>query len=130
MLLNYSKRFYARQFITRSTSNKDVINCFDALLRDHISSNDLQEKGIPSVKFLARKMGYSTNYLSDLLKKKTGKNNQKHIQLHLINKAKALLLGTSVPVYEIAYMLGFDYPTHFSKYFKSKTGISPMEFRK
>lgn len=130
VLLNYSKRFYGRQFITRSSSNKDVISSFDSLMKDYFNSKDLQEKGIPSVKFLAREMGYSTNYLSDLLKKETGKNTLEHIQLHLVNKAKALLLGTSVPVYEIAYMLGFDYPTHFSKFFKSKTGVTPMEFRK
>ncbi|MCT4620761.1 MAG: helix-turn-helix domain-containing protein [Marinisporobacter sp.] len=130
VLLNYSKRFYGRQFITRTTANKDVISRFDKLMRDHFNSKSLEEKGIPSVKYLAKEMGYSTNYLSDLLKKETGKNAQEHIHLYLVEKAKTLLLGTSEPIYQIAYMLGFEYPAHFSKFFKSKTGMSPMAFRK
>ncbi|EHI99141.1 transcriptional regulator, AraC family [Clostridium sp. DL-VIII] len=130
VLLNYSKRFYGRQFITRSIANNDVIRRFNILIGDYFNSKDLEEKGIPNVKYLANKMGYSTNYLSDLLRKETGKNTQEHIQLHLIEKAKTLLLGSSEPVNRIAYMLGFEYPAHFSKFFKLKTGISPMEFRK
>lgn len=130
VLLNYSKRFYGRQFITRSTVNIDMINSFNILLRDYFNSKDLEEKGIPSVKYLAGEMGYSTKYLGDLLKKETGKNAQEHIQLHLIEKAKTLLLGSSEPICKIAYMLGFDYPAHFSKFFKSKVGISPTEYRK
>lgn len=130
LLLNYSKRFYGRQFITRDFANKDVVSRFDTLLRNHFNSNLLEKNGIPSVKVVAREMGYSANYLSDLLKKETGKNTQEHIQLHLVEKAKTLLLGTSEPIYSIAYMLGFEYPAHFSKFFKSKTGISPVDFRK
>lgn len=130
VLLNYSKRFYGRQFITRTTTNKDVISRFDNLLRDYFNSKMLEENGIPNVKYLAKEMGYSTNYLGDLLKKETGKNTQEHIHLHLIEKAKTLLLGTSEPVYQIAHMLGFEYPAHFSKLFKAKTGMSPKEFRK
>lgn len=84
VLLNYSKRFYGRQFINRSTVDTDVIRSFNKLIVDYFNSKDLEEKGIPSVKYLASKMGYSTNYLSDLLKKETGKNTQEHIQLHLI----------------------------------------------
>lgn len=129
VLLNYSKRFYGRQFITRTTANKDVISRFNTLLRDYFNSVDLEEKGIPSVKYLAKEMGYSANYLSDLLKRETGKNTQEHIHLCLIEKAKTLLLGTSEPINQIAYMLGFEYPAHFSKFFKAKTGMSPMAFR-
>jgi AraC-like DNA-binding protein len=130
VLLNYSKRFYGRQFITRTSANKDVISRFDKLMRNYFNSKNLEEKGIPSVKYLAKEMGYSTNYLSDLLKKETDKNTQEYIQLYLIEKAKTLLLGTSEPIYQIAYMLGFQYPAHFSKFFKTKTGMSPMAFRK
>lgn len=129
LLLNYSKRFYGRQFITRTIANKDVISHFDTLLRDHFNSESLEEKGIPSVKCLAKELGYSANYLSDMLKKETGKNAQEHIHLYLVEKAKTLLLGTSEPIYKIAHMLGFEYPSHFSKLFKLKTGMSPKEFR-
>ncbi|VBB08599.1 Hypothetical protein LUCI_3877 [Lucifera butyrica] len=130
LLLNHCNRFYGRQFITRSTINKDVVSQFETLIRNQIDLECLEEKGIPSVKSLAHELGYSPNYLSDLLKKETGKNVQEHIQLHLVEKAKTLLLNTSEPVYQISYRLGFEYPSHFSKFFKAQTGMSPVSFRK
>lgn len=129
VLLNYCKRFYGRQFLTRSHVNKDVISRFEAFLKDYFESGKPETKGLPSVKYCAQEMDYSTNYLSDLLKKETGKNTQEHIHFHLIEKAKNLLLGTEEPVFRIAYSLGFEYPQHFSKLFKSKTGMSPAAYR-
>jgi len=72
----------------------------------------------------------SPNYLSDLLKKETGKNGTDHIQFHVIELAKDKLLGSTVSVSEIAYELGFEYPQYFSKMFKKNTGKSPAEYRK
>ncbi|WP_432402104.1 helix-turn-helix domain-containing protein [Wukongibacter sp. M2B1] len=130
VLLNYARRFYGRQFITRASVNKDVVSRFETLLTDYFESKSLMDNGLPTVKYLAQEMGYSTNYLSDLLKKETGKNTQEHIHFHLIEKAKSLLLGTQEPVAQIAYMLGYEYPGHFSKFFKKKIGVSPSEYRK
>ncbi|MCG8541361.1 MAG: AraC family transcriptional regulator [Clostridia bacterium] len=129
VLLNYARRFYGRQFITRTRVNKDVVSRFEALLTDYFESKSLVDNGLPKVKYLAKKMGYSTNYLSDLLKKETGRNTKEHIDFELIEKAKFLLLGTEKSVAQVAYMLGFEYPGHFSKFFKKKTGISPSEYR-
>jgi AraC family transcriptional regulator, transcriptional activator of pobA len=129
LLLNHSKRFYGRQFLTRTSVSKDVVTRFEAYLNAYFSSGDLESRGLPSVKDCARAMGYSTNYLSDLLRKETGKNALEHLHFHLIEKAKDLLLGTDEPVSRIAYALGFEYPQHFSKLFKNKTGISPAKFR-
>ena len=100
------------------------------MLVNYFESKSLVDHGLPTVKHLAQEMGYSKNYLSDLLKKETGKNTQEHIQFHLIEKAKSLLLGTQESVTRISYMLGFEYPGHFSKVFKKKTGMSPSEYRK
>lgn len=129
LMLNYCKRFYGRQFITRSNENKDVIVRLEDYLKSCFDADGPLSRGLPSVKDCAREMGYSPNYLSDLLKKETGKNTQEHIHCHLIEKAKNLLLGTEEPVYRIAYALGFDYPQHFSKLFKNKTGMSPAAYR-
>jgi len=129
LLLNYCKRFYGRQFITRSNVNKDIVSKFEEFLTSYFDSNEPGSRGLPSVKYCAEQMGYSTNYLGDLLKKETGKNTQEHIHFYLIEKAKNLLLGTEEPVNRIAYMLGFEYPQHFSKLFKNKTGISPAGYR-
>lgn len=129
LLLNYCKRFYGRQFITRTHVNKDVIRRFEAFLKSYFDSGRPETEGLPTVKYCAEQMDYSTNYLSDLLKKETGKNTQEHIHFHLIEKAKTMLLGTDEPVFRIAYALGFEYPQHFSKLFKNKTGMSPAAYR-
>ncbi len=130
VLLNYARRFYGRQFITRTSANKDVMSRFETLLTDYFESKSLEDKGVPTAKHLAKEMGYSTNYLSDLLKKETGKNTQEHIHFHLLEKAKSLLLGTEASISQITYQLGFEYPEHFSKFFKKKMGMSPSEYRK
>lgn len=130
LLLNHCNRFYGRQFITRSAVNKDILIRFEELLKEKVDRTDLEENGPVTVKQLAEELGYSASYLSDMLKKETGKTTQEHIQLHIIEKAKNLLLGTDEPVYRIAYQLGFEYPNHFSKFFKTQTGKSPNAYRK
>lgn len=129
LLLNYCQRFYSRQFITRTHVTKDVVARFEDYLKVYFDSSKPETQGLPTVKACAREMGYSPNYLSDLLRQATGKNAQEHIHHVLIEKAKNLLLGTEEPVYRIAYALGFEYPQHFSKLFKNKIGVSPAEYR-
>ncbi len=85
--------------------------------------------GIPNVDYCASELHLSPNYLSDLLKKVTGKTAQEHIHLYVIEKAKNYLLNSSVSISEIGYELGFKYPQHFSSLFKLKTGISPKKYR-
>jgi len=129
LLLNYCKRFYSRQFITRAKVNKDVVSRFEEYLTEYFDSDKPETAGLPSVKQCAFEMGYSPNYLSDLLKKETGKNAQEHIHFHLIDRAKTLLVNSELSVNRIALSLGFEYPQHFSKLFKQKTGMSPGEYR-
>jgi AraC-like DNA-binding protein len=129
LLLNYCSRFYDRQFYTRAKVNSDVVQQFETLLKDYFSQGTLIETGLPNVKYFASRLNLSPNYLSDLLSKFTGKTTQEHIHLELIDKAKSLLWGTNNSISEIAYGLGFEHPSHFTKIFKSKTGKSPSEYR-
>lgn len=129
LLLNYCTRFYGRQFITRKSSNNAVVTQIEKILNDYFTKNDIGQKGLPTVKFLAEQVHLSPGYLSDLLKKETGKNAQDHIHFHLIEEAKNILLNTNKSVGEIAYTLGFEYPQYFNKLFKQKTGKTPVEFR-
>jgi AraC-like DNA-binding protein len=126
LLLNYCSRFYGRQFITRKNSNNDVVTKIEKMLSDYFKGG---EKGLPTVKYLADQVSLSPGYLSDLLKKETGKNAQDHIHFYLIEEAKNILLNTNKSVGEIAYSLGFEYPQYFNKLFKKKTGKTPVEFR-
>jgi AraC-like DNA-binding protein len=130
MLLSYCDRFYDRQFFTRSKTGNDVTQRFESLLHDYFNDEQLIEKGIPEVKYFAEKLNLSPNYLSDLLSKYTGKTTIEHIHIQLVDKAKNILLGTTKTVSEIAYELGFEHPSHFTKIFKSKTGNAPLHFRK
>ena len=130
LLLNYCRRYYDRQFITRTNKNRDLIVKFEQFLTEYFRSNETTNSGVPSVKICAEKMNLSPNYLSDLLKSETGKNTQDHIHYHLLEKAKTMLLSTNYTVNEIAFYLGFEYPQNLTKLFKNKIGITPTEYRK
>ncbi|MGE0930908.1 helix-turn-helix domain-containing protein [Peijinzhouia sedimentorum] len=127
-LLKYCQRYYSRQFITRKTQNKGILIQFEQFLTNYMQTG-LVEKGMPTVADCGEALNLSPYYLSDLLKIETGKSAKEHIDLALVEKAKALLLNSNDNINEIAYELGFDYPNHFSKLFKSKTGISPKTYR-
>lgn len=129
VLLNYSERFYHRQFITREITNHRILSQLETLLNAYFNNPDLSEKGLPTVQYIADKMNLSTNYLSGLLKVLTGQSTQQHIHDKLVEMAKEKLSTTDLSVSEIAYELGFEYPQSFSKLFKTKTNLSPLEFR-
>lgn len=129
VLLNYCKRFYGRQFITRRHANHTVVKKFEKLLVNYFDSQETHINGLPSVRQLAEKLHFSPKYLSDLLKQETGKSAIEHIHYHLIEKAKNLLLNSQESISEIAYQLGFEQAPSFSKLFKKKTGLSPKEYR-
>lgn len=129
LFLNYCKRFYERQFITRSNVNKDVLTRFEKVLDDYFNSDLPMTAGLPTVKYFAEKLYLSSNYLGDLLKKETGKSAQEHIQLRLIELAKEKIYEPSKSISEIAYELGFKYPQHFTRMFKKEVGITPLEYR-
>ena len=128
LLLNYCNRFYDRQFFTRAKVNNDIVWDFEKLVKGYFQDT-LIEAGLPDVKYFASRLHLSPNYLSDLLKKYTGKTTLEHIHLELIDKAKSLLWSTEKSISEIAYELGFEHPSHFTKIFKAKTGKSPREYR-
>ena len=129
MLLKYSKRFYDRQFFTRTNLNKDILSSFNRILKDYYNSDKAFENGKLTVKACAQILNLSDNYLGDLLKAETGRNAKDHINDFIIERAKNNLLGTNDSVSEIAYNLGFEYPQSFNKLFKSKVGQSPTQFR-
>lgn len=129
LLLNYSNRFYNRQFITRKKASNDLFLKFEDLLNAYYQNDDLSVSGLPSVQYFAEKLSTSPHYLNDMLKNLTGQTTQQHIQNQLLEKAKELLSTTALSISEIAYLLGFEYPQSFSKLFKNKINLTPLEFR-
>lgn len=129
LLLNYSKRFYERQFITRKNNNHQLLIKFEQIIDGYFNDVTDAPKQLLTVNHIAGLMNLSPNYLSDLLRVHTGQNTQQHIHEKLIEKAKEKLSTTNLSISEIAYALGFEHAQSFSTLFKKKTDMSPMEFR-
>lgn len=130
LILDYCRRYYDRQFYTRTNLNQDYVSKFEGLLREYYQSEKPLELGVPTVKYCGTALGMSPHYLSDLLRKETGRSAMDHIHYFLIERAKTQLLSTQDSISQVAYSLGFEYPNHFGKLFKSRTGMSPGQFRK
>lgn len=129
LLLNYCVRFYDRQFVTREYANSDVLTRFESLLNEYFHSEKPQTAGLPSVADCAAQLNLSSKYFGDLVKKATGKSAQEFIQLKVISAAKERILDPGKTISEVAYELGFKYPSHFTRMFKQQVGYSPHEYR-
>ncbi|MFT3674814.1 MAG: helix-turn-helix domain-containing protein [Chitinophagaceae bacterium] len=128
LILSYVQVFYKRQFDSRSKIyNKVVADFYEELDKYFNVRKDVIE--LPSVTFFAEKANLSPNYFGDLIKHFTGQSPQDHIHQYIVRKAKEKLRQTDLSVSEIAYSLGFDYPTYFTRFFRKETGITPTIFR-
>jgi len=129
-ILKYAQRYYKRQFINRKDISGKTITRFNEVLKSYFKEGKLQDQGLPAVKDLAGKLNLSPRYLSDLLKQETGKTAMELVHIFLISEAKNLMFTAENDVSEIAYQLGFENASYFSRLFKKQTGFTPVEFRK
>ena len=129
LLLNYCLRFYDRQFITREEINHSVVKKFIELLGDYISTKALQD-GLPTVSYFAGKCCLSSGYFGNLVRMETGRTAKDIISDHLLTHAKQLLNEETLTITMISNRLGFEYPQHFVRFFKSHTGKTPSAYRK
>ncbi|GAB4024025.1 helix-turn-helix domain-containing protein [Spirosoma koreense] len=129
LLLNYSNRYYNRQFLTRKAVNHDMLTRLEALLDEYFDRQKTLTEGLPTVQYISDQLNVSPHYLSDMLRSLTGQNTQQHIHAKLIEKAKEMLSSSKLTTAEVAYQLGFEHPQSFNKIFKRKTNVSPIEFR-
>lgn len=130
LLLNYANRFYKRQFITRKAINNDLLQKLEEVLDHYFINQTPLNQGLPTVGYLAEQVNLSPSYLSDMLRSLLGQNAQQYIHDKLIERAKETLSTTNLSAREIAYALGFEHSQSFSKFFKTKTNLSPLEFRR
>ena len=79
--------------------------------------------------YCAEKLNRSSNYFGDLVKKETGTPALEYIQAGIINLAKQKIFDQSKSISEIAYAMGYKYPQHFTRLFKQRVGVSPLEYR-
>ena len=128
LLLNYCLRFYDRQFITREEINHSVVKKFLGLLDEYLNEKALHE-GLPTVAYFAGECCLSTGYFGTLVKTETGRTAKDLISDRLLAKAKVLLQTESLTVAQVSWSLGFEYPQHFVRFFKSLTGQTPSQWR-
>ena len=129
LLLKYCLRFFDRQFITREIINKDILVRFESLLNEYFESELPQTNGVPTVAYFAEKLHLSANYFGDLVRKEAGKSALEYIQTKVIDLAKEKICTPNKSISEIAYEIGYRYPQHFTRLFKEKVGMSPLEYR-
>ncbi len=129
-ILKYAQRYYKRQFIDRAQVIGKTASKFNDQLRSYVNQGQLAKSGLPNVAFLADQLFVSPRYLSDLLKQETGKSAMELIHIFMISEAKNLLRLGEKGVAEIAYELGFENPSYFTRLFKKQTGMKPLEFGK
>ena len=127
LILNFCRRFYNRQFMTRKIENSDILVRFDRLLRDYFEDKLQLTLGMPTVQYCADKLCMSPNYFGDVIKKTTGDTASNHIRRFVIQMAKnGLAAGETVS--QVSDRLGFEYPQHFCRMFKKQEGIPPSEY--
>jgi len=127
ILLSYCQRAYARQFQTRCQAIGHVAQRLDKYLDQHFAG-ECKNTGLPTVRDCALALGYSPDYLSDLLRIETGTSTRAHIHHAVIEAAKARLLSATAS--EVAYALGFEHPQHLARLFRQKTGLTPSAWRR
>jgi len=129
-MLKYAQRFYKRQFINRTEISGKTVSKFVEEMDQYLANGFLNTKGLPSVQYMAERLNISSGYLTDVLKQESGKTALEHIHIYLISEAKNRLKYEEQSVSEIAYALGFDNLSYFSRLFKKEVGMTPILFKK
>ena len=127
LILDYCQRIYLRQLTQKERGESDILKRFHHLLVDYFSNGIQHEKGLPTVSYCASELAYSARYFGDMIHQATSGTAIGYIHNFVIDQAKSLLMkGLSVG--EVADLLGFEYPHHFSRLFKKMTGKTPTEY--
>lgn len=131
-LLTSCRRFYDRQFDTPDAAASDFVRRLDALLDDYLSGHSPLPRrlGPPTVAWCAEQFHLTPSYFGSTLRRKAGVTPQVYLQNKIIDRAKSLLADEGLSVADVATRLGFDYPNHFARLFRQKTGQTPTAWRK
>lgn len=108
-----------------------ITNLFLELLERQFPIDSMQNSlKLTTAADFAKNLSVHTNHLNRAVKQTTGKTTTEHISNRIIIEAQDLLNHSNWNVSEIAYCLGFEYPAHFTNFYKKNTGYSPASLRK
>ena len=127
LILDYCKRFYARQFKEMSARGSDILARFQQVLIDYYAKARQRTDGLPSVKYCASELCLSPGYFGDIVRSAMGESPKEYIRSFVIHRAKnQILSGQSIA--QVADDLGLEYSQHFTRMFKQQTGQTPSEY--
>ena len=128
-LLDLCQQSYERHSV-RSKENEDLLARFEVILHNYFKEGRAEQEGFPTVSFLSDSLNLTPGYFGSRIKKETGLTVRQYIKYKIIVLAKQELLGSTLPVSEIARKVGFNYPQHFSRLFKTIVGMYPDAYRR
>ncbi|MDO5322126.1 MAG: helix-turn-helix domain-containing protein [Bacteroidia bacterium] len=130
-LLSYCRRFYDRQYGNKRLLTSEFINRLDTVINGYLAdATDLKYRlGPPSVAWCSSQFHLTPNYFGDLVRMKLGISAREYIRNKVFEAACSLLADPANSVGDVAFQLGFNYPNHFTRFFKGVTGKSPSEYR-
>lgn len=127
LILDYCRRFYTRQFKEMTTAGGDILSRFQQVLIDYYDKGRQLKDGLPSVKYCASELCLSAGYFGDIVREALGESPKDYIRGFIMMRAKNLLLS-GIGVTQVSEQLGFEYPNHFTRFFKQMTGKTPSRF--
>ena len=127
LILDYCRRFYTRQFKEMTTAGGDILSRFQQVLIDYYNKGRQLKDGLPSVKYCASELCLSAGYFGDIVREALGESPKDYIRGFIMMRAKNLLLS-GIGVTQVSEQLGFEYPNHFTRFFKQMTGKTPSRF--
>ena len=130
ILVHEGIRLQQKQISQPALVRDRLVNAFFSLLNQQfpVDSPENSLKLLTPSHF-ADQLHVHVNHLNSVVKKHSGKSTRTIIHERIVTESKALLRNTNWNIAEIAYALGFEYPSHFNKYFKQFSAVTPVEFR-
>ena len=127
LVLEYCQRIYQRQLSQEDKTSSDILKRYHNLLQEYYLDGKQMDLGVPTVQYCAEQLAYSPRYLGNVINKSTGDTAIGYIHAFVIEQGKNLLMNGH-NVNETAYLLGYEFPHHFTRLFKKVTGITPTRF--
>ena len=132
LLMKIKERFWANYNpLVEGEHSSRIVKSFKKILESEFKKilGDKQGQVKLQAQYFAEQLNLHPNYLNSVLKSKTGRTLSDWISQRTLSVSKSLLVDSSLSLKEISYLLGYSEPTHFSRFFKKNTKLSPRAFR-